>query len=135
MLHVNNIAKLFFKEIVHLHGFPRSLLSDGDTKFVSYLWKELWKRLGTNIYLSIAYHPQTNIQTKVANGTLGNKLRSVINEQSKIWDTILPQVKFNYNSTINHSTGRTPFSIVYTKKLNQTIDAIVCLTEKEKYYY
>ena len=36
-----NVVDLFFKEIVCLHGFPRTIVSDRDTKFLSYFWKVL----------------------------------------------------------------------------------------------
>ena len=55
-----NIVNLFFSKILKLHGFPLSIVSDRDTKFVGHFWRNLWKKLGTNISFSFAYHPQTN---------------------------------------------------------------------------
>ncbi|KAA0060668.1 ty3-gypsy retroelement transposase [Cucumis melo var. makuwa] len=38
-----SVAELFVKEIVQLHGYPRSIVSDRDRVFVSHFWTELFK--------------------------------------------------------------------------------------------
>jgi hypothetical protein len=62
---------------------------------------------------SSAYHPQTDGQTEVVNRSLGDLLRSLVTEHHSSWDNVLPQAKFAYNDSVNRSTGRSPFQIVY----------------------
>ena len=54
----SNIVNLFFKEIVRLHGMPKTIVSDRDAKFLSYFWKTLWAKLGTKMLFSTNCHPQ-----------------------------------------------------------------------------
>jgi transposase InsO family protein len=108
-----HIADLFFKEVIRLHGLPRSIVSDRDTKFVGHFWRTLWKKLGTNLLFSLAYHPQTDGQIEVVNGNLGDLLRSLVIEHHSQWDSILPQEEFAYNDSVNRSMGKSPFRVVY----------------------
>jgi transposase InsO family protein len=100
-----HIVNFFFKEVVILHGLPRSIVSDRDTKFVGHFWRTLWKKLGTNLSFSSAYHPQTDGQIEVVNRILGDLLKSLVTEKYSQWDHILPQVEFSYNDSINRITG------------------------------
>jgi hypothetical protein len=108
-----NIADLFFKEIVRLHGIPRSIVFDRDVKFLSYFWKVLWGKLGTKLLFSTTCHPQTDGQTKVVNRTLTQLLRTVIRKNLKTWEDCLPFIEFAYHRTMHTTTSYSPFEIVY----------------------
>jgi hypothetical protein len=69
--------------------------------------------LGSKFLCSSAYHPQTDGQTEVVNQSLGNLLRSLSGKNPSHWDLVLAQAKFAYNNSVNRSTGKSLFQIVY----------------------
>jgi hypothetical protein len=71
--------------------------------------------MGTNLMFSSAYHPQTDGKTEVVNRSLGDLLRSLVTEHHNSWDNVLPQTEFAYNDSVNRSTGKIPFKIVYDR--------------------
>ena len=56
----DSIAKIFMEDIFILHGFPKEIIFDRDTKFTSKFWKGFFTDLGTKLNFSTAYHPQTD---------------------------------------------------------------------------
>ncbi|GJS04831.1 RNA-directed DNA polymerase [Tanacetum coccineum] len=120
----SQVARLYFAEIVKLHGVPKTLTSDRDVKFVSHFWRTLWTRLGSKLQFSSSHHPQTDGQTEVVNQSLGNLLRSLIGDNAKQWDLILPQAEFAYNRSVNRTTGKSPFEVVYGRNPITPLDLV-----------
>ena len=51
------VAEIFLKEVVRLHGMPRSIVSDRDPIFTSQFWSEFFRLQGSELRMSSAYHP------------------------------------------------------------------------------
>ena len=54
---VSKLAELFINEIVSLHGVSISIVSDRDPRFTSHSWHSFQEALGTELHMSLAYHP------------------------------------------------------------------------------
>ena len=60
----DKLAELYVQNIVRLHGVPRSIVFDRDSRFTSKFWKSLQTALGTRLKFSTAYHPQSDGQSE-----------------------------------------------------------------------
>jgi hypothetical protein len=127
----SNVAELFFREIVRLHGIPKTIVSDRDAKFLSHFWRSLWNKLGTKLLFSTTCHPQTDGQTEVVNRTLSAMLRAVLDKNLRRWEDCLPHVEFAYNRATHSATKMCPFEVVYGYIPRAPIDLFVIDVEDE----
>jgi len=70
-----SVARAFFDGIVRLHGFPTSIVSDGDPVFTVHVWRDLFKMAGVTLRMSTAFHPQTDGRYEVVNKVIAMYLR------------------------------------------------------------
>jgi hypothetical protein len=103
---------------------PKTIVSDRDTKFLSYFWKILWAKLGTKLLFSTTCHPQTDGQTEVVNGALLTLLRSLIKKNIREWEECLPHIEFAYNREVHSTTNKCPFEVAYGFKPLAPIDLL-----------
>jgi hypothetical protein len=63
----DDLAKLYIKEIVRLHGVPREIVSNRDTRFTLIFWTRIQEAMGVKLKFSTAFHPQADGQTERVN--------------------------------------------------------------------
>nr|GEX22613.1 putative reverse transcriptase domain-containing protein [Tanacetum cinerariifolium] len=83
------------------------------------------KALGTSLDMSIAYHPQTDGQSKRTIQTLKDMLRAYVIDIRKGWVNHLSLVKFSCNNSYHASIKAAPFEALYDRKCR----SLVCLAE------
>ncbi|GJV51146.1 reverse transcriptase domain-containing protein [Tanacetum coccineum] len=116
------------REAIILEGHPGFLGGVVHTtlpKLIVVMQRTLWTRLGSKLQFSSSHHPQTDEQTEVVNRSLGNLLHSLIGDNAKQWDLILPQAEFSYNRSVNRTTGKSPFKVVYGRNPITPLDFVL----------
>ncbi|GJR01138.1 putative reverse transcriptase domain-containing protein [Tanacetum coccineum] len=73
---METLTRLYIKDIVSRHGVPISIISDRDSYFTSKFWQLMQNALGTQLYMSMAYHPETDRQSERTIQTLEDMLRA-----------------------------------------------------------
>ncbi|GJV47272.1 putative reverse transcriptase domain-containing protein [Tanacetum coccineum] len=77
-----------------------------------YLKEVVW----TNLNMSMAYHPETDGQSKRTIQTLEDMLRACVIDFGGSWDRHLPLVEFSYNNSYHASIKAAPFEALYGRK-------------------
>jgi hypothetical protein len=119
------VAKQFFARIVTLHGVPKQIVSDRDSRFIGAFWRELMRLMGTRLAPATSHHPQTDGQVERAIQSVEQALRANGACRQDQWEEDLPYVEFALNSWRNDSTGMTPFEVDLGFQPNAPIDLAI----------
>ena len=84
------LAQVYIREIVRLHGVPISIISDRGTQFTSRFLRAVQHELGTRVELSTTFHPQTDEQSEHTIQILEDMLRACVLDFGGAWDQFLP---------------------------------------------
>nr|GEU42743.1 hypothetical protein [Tanacetum cinerariifolium] len=118
---MDTLTWLYIKEIISRHGVPISIISDHNSHFTSRVWQSLQKGLGTQLDMSIAYHPETDGQSERSIQTLEDMLRACAIDFGKGWEKHLPLVEFLYNNNYHASIKAAPFESLYGQKYRSPV--------------
>ena len=108
-----DLARIFTQEIWCLHGLPRDIVSDRDSRFTSNTWEDFLAVIGFRPRMSAAFHPQTNGQTERVNQVIAAYLWPFLNQEQDDWVDLLPMAEHAYKNSVTSATGMTPFYANY----------------------
>jgi hypothetical protein len=108
-----SVARAFFDDIIRLHGFPASIVSERDPVFTGHVWRDLFRMAGVKLRFSTAFHPQTDGQSEVVNKVIAMYLRCVTGDRPRAWVDWLAWAEYCYNTSYHSALRATPFEVVY----------------------
>ena len=99
------LANVFIRDIVRLHGLPKSIVTDRGSQFTSELWREVCRMLGVKQSLSSAFHPQSDGQSERTNQDVEQHLRRLVNHAQDDWPEWCWILEFARNSAPRAAIG------------------------------
>jgi hypothetical protein len=113
MTTASDLAWLYIREIVRLHGLAEMIVLDQDSKFTSKFWCEMHKLLGTKLLMLTSFHPQMDGASEHAIRSISQILRVKVHPGQQDWAEHIPMVEFALNSAISSSSGFALFELNY----------------------
>ena len=114
-LMAESLALIFFDNWYCENGLPLQIISDRDKLFIFKFWKHFSLLAGINQKCSSSFHPQTDGQSERTNRMVIEAIRYHVECNQLGWKRALPQIRFYIMSTLNKSTGFSPFQLRFGK--------------------
>jgi len=109
---------------IFYHGPPKQIHSDQGAEFESLILSNVTKLLNIRKTRTSPYRPQSDGQVERFNRTLLGMLSAFVTADALDWDTHLGYVLAAYRSSVNSSTGCTPYSMVYGREYTMPVDLV-----------
>jgi hypothetical protein len=109
-------------------GFPRSILHDNGTGFMSELMVKVNEIFDVKSIHSSSYNPQSHGMVEKFNQSLEKILRSLFEQYGEYYRNyhlLIDQALFAYNYTPHKSTGYSPFKLAFGRDIKAPIDRIL----------
>jgi transposase InsO family protein len=131
----------FLKDIILRYGYPPSIITNNGSNFAKGPFDRFCEKNGIRLDVASVAHPQANGQVERSNGLVLSGIKPWLIEPLEkspgCWLDELPIVLWSLKTTTNHSTGYTPFFLVYGAETVLPTDimydapSVVLYTEEE----
>jgi hypothetical protein len=100
-------------------GLPKIVQSDNGTEFVNAVLKKMKKHCAFSHRLISSYHPQANGVAEAHVKLAKTLLTKYVNGDWSEWCKFVPMVQLSINNRITARHHSTPFSLMFTRRLNE----------------
>ncbi|KAK2373754.1 hypothetical protein QL285_074768 [Trifolium repens] len=107
------VKHFYWKKIICSFGLPKFIVSDNGTRFTSEKVIQFCEGYGIRNTFVLVEHPQANGQAESANKVILKALKRKLERRDKNWAEPLAAILWSYHTTVQSSTGETPFKMVY----------------------
>ena len=118
----STVAEKLVTEFFLRFSPPQQLHSDRGRQFESALLREIFRILGIHKTHTTPYHPQSDGLVERFNRTLLHMLATSAREHPATWANHLPKLCMAYNTSVQSSTGYTPFFLMFGREARLPID-------------
>ena len=125
------VADKLVEEFFCRFGIPEQLHADQGRQFESNIIREVCRLLHIYKSRTTPYHPQSDGLVERLNRTLINMLACTVHEHSGEWDRYLHQLCMAYNTSVQSSTGFTPFFLMFGRQAKLPLDVMFGSTPME----
>ena len=98
------------------YGIPHSIIHDRGTAFVNIEFVYWTKEFGVTLRPRTAHSPWTNGRVETQNQHIARYWRNFLNESGNNWAQLAAKFAFAHNTSVNYTTGKTPYKIVFRNK-------------------
>ena len=118
------VASKLVDEIFLRFSIPEQLHSDQGAQFESQLMSEVCNLLHIHKTRTTPYHPQCDGLVERFNRTLLNMLATCASDHPFDWEQYIRKVCMAYNSSVQASTGYTPFYLMFWRQARLPLDVL-----------
>jgi transposase InsO family protein len=118
------VADIVAKEVIARFGVPSAIHSDQGKQFEGKVFTEMCKVLNIKKTRTTPYHPQSDGMVERFNKTLLSMLRTLVDENQKDWDELLPFVLMAYRSVEQETTGCSPNYLMFGREVATPLDVM-----------
>ena len=118
------VAEKLVNEVFMQFSIPEQLHSDQGRQFESKLIAEICHLLNIEKTRTTPYHPQSDGLVERINRTLLDMLSTRAKDHPFEWENYIRKVCMAYNSSVQASTGHTPFYLMFGRQARLPLDVM-----------